>query len=134
MKKHTKKKFLSAQKRKKKIITCKRIVVILYNRMHFSTFLREFFFYLLKLVKKWVVKSQPSVYIRGHWGQCPLFIIAFYESSPIFQIVCLFAKYLHNIKIYGRYLQMKTIFLDSSHLILSQTLLFFTKGGAPKFA
>jgi hypothetical protein len=66
MKKHNKKKLLSAQKRKKEVITCKRIVVILYNRMHFSTFLREFFFYLFKLVKEWVVKSQPSIVFWGY--------------------------------------------------------------------
>ena len=73
------------KKERKKIITCKRIVVILYNRMHFSTFLREFFFYLLELVKVRVEKSQPSVYFRGRLVQYPLFIIAFYESSQIFQ-------------------------------------------------
>ena len=47
-------------------------------------------------------------------------------SSQIFKILvqnpCLLAKYLHKIKTYGEYLQMHAIFLDSSQLILLQTL------------
>ena len=39
------------------------------------------------------------------------------EQNP-----CLLAKYLDKINIYGEYLQMHAIFLDSSQLILSQTL------------